>query len=30
MMDIALKARKLLAEARPDGYLKLYLNPRGI
>lgn len=30
MMEIALKARKLLAEVRPDGYLKLYLNARGI
>ncbi len=30
MMDIALKAKKLLAEVRPDGYLKLYQNPRGI
>jgi len=30
MMDIALKAKKLLAEVRPDGYLKLYQNPRCI
>lgn len=30
MMDIALKAKKLLAEVRPDGFLKLYQNPRGI
>jgi predicted Rossmann fold nucleotide-binding protein DprA/Smf involved in DNA uptake len=29
MLDIAKRARKLLAEVRPDGYLKLFLNPRG-
>ncbi len=28
MIEIAKRARKLLAEVRPDGYLKLYLNPR--
>ena len=28
MMELALKSKKLLAEVRPDGYMKLYHNPR--
>lgn len=28
MLDIAKRAKKLLAEVRPDGFLKLYMNPR--
>ncbi len=28
MIDIAKRAKKLLAEVRPDGFLKLYMNPR--
>ncbi len=28
MLEIAKRERKLLAEVRPDGYLKLFLNPR--
>lgn len=28
MIDIARRARKLLAVVRPDGWCKLYLNPR--
>ncbi len=28
MLEIARRARKLLAEVRPDGYMKLFLNPR--
>ena len=28
MIDIALRARKLLAVVRPDGWCKLHLNPR--
>ncbi len=30
MLDISKRAKKLLAEVRPDGYLRLYLNPRRI
>lgn len=28
MIDIALRAKKLLAEVRPDGWCRLHLNPR--
>ncbi len=28
MIDIAKRAKKLLAQVRPDGFLKLWLNPR--
>lgn len=28
MLEIAKRAKKLLAEVRPDGFLKLYMNPR--
>ncbi len=28
MLEIAKRAKKLLAEVRPDGYLRLNLNPR--
>ncbi|NIA08992.1 MAG: DUF2493 domain-containing protein [Nitrospiraceae bacterium] len=28
MLDISKRAKKLLAEVRPDGYLRLFLNPR--
>jgi hypothetical protein len=28
MLDIAKRAKKLLAEVRMDGYIKLFLNPR--
>lgn len=28
MIEIAKRAKKLLAEVRPDGFLKLYMNPR--
>ncbi|MDD3553596.1 MAG: SLOG family protein [Deltaproteobacteria bacterium] len=28
MIDISKRAKKLLAEVRPDGFLKLYMNPR--
>lgn len=28
MIEISLRAKKLLAEVRKDGFLKLYLNPR--
>ena len=30
MLDISKRAKKLLAEVRPDGYLKLFLNLRRI
>ncbi|MDA8161393.1 MAG: DUF2493 domain-containing protein [Desulfobacteraceae bacterium] len=28
MLEMAARAKKLLAEVRPDGYLRLFLNPR--
>ena len=28
MLDIAIREKKLLAEVRPDGFLRLWLNPR--
>jgi hypothetical protein len=28
MLEISRRAKKLLAEVRPDGYIKLFLNPR--
>ncbi len=28
MLDISKRAKKLLAEVRPDGYLRLFSNPR--
>ncbi len=28
MLDISRRAKKLLAEVRPDGFLRLFLNPR--
>ena len=28
MLEISRRAKKLLAEVRPDGYVKLFLNPR--
>lgn len=28
MLEISKRAKKLLAEVRPDGYLRLFLNPR--
>jgi hypothetical protein len=28
MLEISKRAKKLLAEVRPDGYIKLFLNPR--
>ena len=28
MLDISRRAKKLLAKVRPDGYVKLFLNPR--
>jgi len=28
MLEIAKRSKKLLAEVRPDGYLRLFLNPR--
>ncbi len=30
MIDISARAKKLLAEVRPDGYLKLSRNPRAL
>ncbi len=28
MLEIAKRAKKLLAEVRPDGYMRLFMNPR--